>query len=887
MGTNQTGGSLDSILDRKPRLALFWLLLLPFLSHVPQFLAHVHNDPIWQFSFLTTVQIHSRLPGQNYLDPNIGFTTQALGKLAATDWLHGIVPWWNYNVGVGLPLAGEMQPQAFFLPFVLLLALPSGVTLQTIAIQLVAGLATYALLRELKLSRWASLAGATLFALNGTTAWSPGPAGTFCSAAFLPVLILGIEKARPRTKAALPTALICVGIGWSLLAGFPETAFLDGLLGLAWAIFRFIQSDVKWKFACRVIVGGLLGLLVATPQLIAFAQYLSSSYAIEGHLYGLSFLDLRAFSMFWLPTVFGPINAGKSLGTITDTWGSIGGYSTVFAAFLASLSFFAVQRERGLRLFLVFWVVIAMLKTFGAAPIVWAVNLLPGMKLVAFDRYAAPSWEFALIVLTAFGLDTLASITIRRRHILTTVALAFILIAVCLILARPRPGWSSLQITSLWRFWYTAAIWSVLLPLVVLTAHWRGGASAARFVAFVLAALEALVLFGLPQRVGWVGGALDLTAVNFLQQHIGLYRVVTLGPLAPNYGAYFGFSEINHNLNPVPQLWRDYVDTHLLPNYSKLLGGTVFWPILTPPQDLPSAAKALKEHATEYSEMGVSYAIAPPGIDLSGITAPMPTGPNTPLALKAGETVRLRITLPARQPLLRLGFLLGTYGNTSDGSLQLRVCSNSDCRYAQGSLSDASDNMFDYLALNSPLPVTKDVPLEAELTHQGGKNQVALWIWPNQDAAAKLESAPRYTGAAAAPIGFVDEATPQMAQRVHHGPAADVWKLPGARPYFDAGSDCKLTYDTREEVSADCLQSATLVRRELFFDGWEARVNGNATVIAPHGDILEEIALPPGHSLVKFHFAPPYANYGWLACSLGLLALLWLTYGSIAQARHA
>ena len=66
------------------------------------------------------------LPGLPYIDGNAGFTMQALGHLAALDWLHGHVPWWNPYEGVGAPLAGEMQSGAFF-PLTMLLALHQGV----------------------------------------------------------------------------------------------------------------------------------------------------------------------------------------------------------------------------------------------------------------------------------------------------------------------------------------------------------------------------------------------------------------------------------------------------------------------------------------------------------------------------------------------------------------------------------------------------------------------------------------------------------------------------------------------------------------------------------------------------------------------------------------
>ena len=52
----------------------------------------------------------------------------------------------------------------------------------------------------------------------------------------------------------------------------------------------------------------------------------------------------------------------------------------------------------------------------------------------------------------------------------------------------------------------------------------------------------------------------DMQAMQFLHDHQGLSRNYTLGPLAPNYSAYFQVASINHNILPVPKLWAQYVD---------------------------------------------------------------------------------------------------------------------------------------------------------------------------------------------------------------------------------------------------------------------------------------------------------------------------------------
>ena len=188
-GTKLRAESQTEFFDRHPALPIVLLLLFPIALQVPLWLLGLSTDPIWFYSSIVS-GAHG-VPGSPCLDPNAGFTSRALGHLVAWDWLHGVIPWWNPYTGIGVPLAGELQPGAFFLPFNLLLILKEGLLWQRIAMQTVAGLAAYALLRELGLSRLAAFLGGALFAVNGVIAWTPGPAAVYCCSPFSSVLAMG------------------------------------------------------------------------------------------------------------------------------------------------------------------------------------------------------------------------------------------------------------------------------------------------------------------------------------------------------------------------------------------------------------------------------------------------------------------------------------------------------------------------------------------------------------------------------------------------------------------------------------------------------------------------------------------------------------------------
>jgi hypothetical protein len=109
--TELSAGSQTEFFDRHPALPIVLLLLLPFALQAPFWLLGLSTNPIWFYSNI--VSGTQNILGSPFLDPNVGATSQALGHLAAWDWLHGVIPWWNPYTGIGVPLAGELQPGAF------------------------------------------------------------------------------------------------------------------------------------------------------------------------------------------------------------------------------------------------------------------------------------------------------------------------------------------------------------------------------------------------------------------------------------------------------------------------------------------------------------------------------------------------------------------------------------------------------------------------------------------------------------------------------------------------------------------------------------------------------------------------------------------------------
>ena len=159
------------------------------VANAASLLALSDPNPLGPRSGLVSGVTPGLLPGERAIDPNDGFTSQALGHRAALDWLHLRLPWWNPYEGTGAPLAGEMQSAALFPPTLLTL-LANGQVYEHVLLELLAGVSTYLLLRRIALGRWASAAAAIAFALNGTFAWiAHAPVN---AVALIPALLLGV-----------------------------------------------------------------------------------------------------------------------------------------------------------------------------------------------------------------------------------------------------------------------------------------------------------------------------------------------------------------------------------------------------------------------------------------------------------------------------------------------------------------------------------------------------------------------------------------------------------------------------------------------------------------------------------------------------------------------
>ncbi len=699
--------------------ALAAIAVAVLLANLPYLLGFFNSNPLDARGGLTIAITHGWLGGRPTIDPSNGFDSQAIGHLAALDLLHLRLPWWNPYEATGMPLAGETQAAALFPP-TLLTAFSNGQLYEHILFELIAGTCTYLLLRRLVVTRPAAIAGAIAFALNGKFAWfsdagvNPLP--------FLPMLLLGIELAFAAARDGRRGGWWLIGVAGALsvYAGFPEVAYIDVLFAMCWFVWRCgcLERVQLRGFVIKAALGALAGTLLATPMLVAMLSYLPhAALGLHGGTkLGSRHLDLSELPQLLMPYVYGPLDAVPR----SSVWVEVGGYMSTSLLLFAALGLLSPGR-RGLKLVLVGWIVLAFARMYHQPPLLdHVIGVLPAMSRIQFFRYGTAALELPVIVFASLGLDHLGRAPAPRRRLLWG---ALGMMAV--VTAAALYAWSIVVSTHTQfahdRYFDASVIWAALIPALAAVIALVRRARVRAGLLTVLVAVDALVLFAVPQFSAPRRTTIDLAPVTFLRRHLGEARFFTLGPIDPNYGSYFGLASLGVDDFP-PEAYVHYVRARLDP-FAAFTGFQLRGP--APEQEL-------MRHLRHYASAGVRYILTPAA----------------------------RV-LPAKPAMLRLVF---------------------------------------------------------------------------------------------------------------RSPSTKIYELPHVAPYFGAPG-CTVTSSNLEAASVTCRRPTTLIRRETWFAGWSAQIDGHPTAVRRVDDLYQAVSLPAGSHQVTFSFAPPGIDWAWLGL-LGGCALM-------------
>jgi hypothetical protein len=355
-------------------------------------------------------------------------------------------PLWNaYNL-CGHPLAAEAQ-SAPYSPFTLLaLLLPSAVSLSySVAITLfIAALSAFLFARDIGCSEGAALVAAVGWGLASSNVLYSHTAMGFATV-YLPLLLAGTWRVvhRPSFSSG---ALLTTGLALCLLAGHPESLFLNVLVGCAYAVFELAHHRIKpWRPIVTALIAGavaaalcavfLLPLLEAFPQSAEVAVKSDQSARSRG-LTGTKALAGLARDFF--PYLH--VRAWQS-----PNLGLIGAETAAAGSIVLALAIYAIWRRRTAET----WFFAGTALFCIAAGVRWkpisdVLQQIPLLHITHHDRLAFAA-ALCLAILAALGVDEILRRDDRRAAAITLSAIFVFLAVGTLILTStvtlfPVPG---------------------------------------------------------------------------------------------------------------------------------------------------------------------------------------------------------------------------------------------------------------------------------------------------------------------------------------------------------------------------------------------------------------------------------------------------------------
>lgn len=281
------------------------------------------------------------VPVKNPMTTDVVSFTYPMQMLAVDLMKRGEWPLWNPYILGGTPLLANFQSAPFsptnfvYFLFDRLTAWSLQVTLQHI----LAALFAFILLKHWKVSNFAAVFGAVIFAFSGfNLLWSQWNGHTL-AAAFIPLILFFEDKYLVEGKVKFGIGL-SITLALQVLSGYPQVMFYSAVaIGILW-IFRF--QRLKGWFVKTLMLGifSVLGFGLSAFQILPGAELLSlSQREVEPHPYEWAFLPFEKVITFFAPDYFGNHATQNYWGPqdYTSNTGFVGVAAAILAGFAIKL----------------------------------------------------------------------------------------------------------------------------------------------------------------------------------------------------------------------------------------------------------------------------------------------------------------------------------------------------------------------------------------------------------------------------------------------------------------------------------------------------------------------------------------------------------------------
>jgi hypothetical protein len=339
-------------------------------------------------------------------------------------------PLWNPHNLCGHPLAAEAQ-SAPYSPFTLLACLlPAAVSMSYSAAMamFLAALSAFLLTRELDCSEAAALVAAIGWGLASSIVLYSHTAMGFATV-YMPLILFATR--RIVRQPGLPSAsLLTTALALCLLAGHPESLFLNVLVGCAYALFELVRNRIAPLRPIIAALGsGLVALAVSAifllPLLEAFPQSAELSIKSGQSVNGQGATTDRVLAAL-ARDLFPYLHVRN---WTSPNLGHVGAETAAAGSIVLALAVLAVWRRRSAET----WFFAALGFVCIAAGVRWgpvadALQKIPLLHITHHDRLAFAG-ALCLVVLAAFGFEEILRRDDRRAASITF-AVVFVILGV-------------------------------------------------------------------------------------------------------------------------------------------------------------------------------------------------------------------------------------------------------------------------------------------------------------------------------------------------------------------------------------------------------------------------------------------------------------------------
>jgi len=344
----------------------------------------------------------------------------------------GKVPLWNPHILAGQPLVGNAQPALFYPVNLLLFWLDPGLVtaFRSMFNMFVAGFFTFLFCRALTISKAGATLAAVAFAFSGALTAGPSYAYASCLALLPFIMWAGEKMLQDQARRYFWGLVGGIGVGITLLAGHPASAFHNLLIFGLYFSFRllYLEGSIRQKGRLVLALGPLFigGLLLGAVQWLPFVAWSFEGATVSRNpawnatslIYTQDWLPhLASIVTLLFPNFYGhPVDYTYHWPFATfQNYMEQSMYIGLIPLALAANAFFYTKKQQRTAAIIIGLLALVALAVALRLPLFEAVNHLP-----IFDRAnnTRLKWYFAfgMAVMAGFGLDSfMAAVSGRSR----------------------------------------------------------------------------------------------------------------------------------------------------------------------------------------------------------------------------------------------------------------------------------------------------------------------------------------------------------------------------------------------------------------------------------------------------------------------------------------